>query len=353
MRYRLLTLLLITTILSACSYDVHVITPETPTDSVDSVAQTVTTTPVIKIEPSTETPIPPPTSTFTPEVSPPLPRSGGTSPIHFAPDGTYVDVIDSIAGGSSKTYSVDASKGQVMSISVKQRLEEDWAYVPIQVTGQDGTVLCPVKINTECTFWRGILPSTQEYLVKLSPINDITDFTMRVAINPPGMATQNFLFEDKYRQASFTYKDEFAPVRFPGPEISKTQPELSLEFIDTASYVNTNLIEAYFLFGSSRDASVVQSCTEPISFGGTENIVGDVMIHGVKFTKSEGGGVGAGNIYQQTYYRTAYQGACYEVTFFVHYANIGNYAPDSGIREFDQAALTQGFESILSSLIIQ
>ena len=355
MRYKLLVFLLVTTILSACSFNVEVGTPEVPTSTVavEPATPTDTATPFIQVVPATETPLPPPTFTFTPEPPPLQPVSGGVSQIHFAPNGTYVDVLDSIAGGSSKTYSVAASKGQVMSISVDQSSEGDWVYVPMQITGQDGAVLCPAKPNLECTFWRGVLPSTQTYLIKLSPANDIKDFSMRVAINPPGKETQNFLFEDMYRQVAFTYTDEFAPVRFPGADVSKIQPELSLKLIDTSFYLNTNLVEAYFLYGSSRDASVVQSCTQPGSFGGPENIVGDVSINGVTFTKSQGGGVGAGNIYEQTYYRAAYQGSCYEFTLFVHYGNIGNYSPDSGVKEFDQAALTQKFEDILSSLVIK
>jgi len=353
MRYKLLVFLLITTILSACSFNVQVGTPETSATVVEPATQTDTVTPIIQIVPATETPLPPPTFTFTPEPPPLQPAVGGIAPIHFAPNGTYVDVLDSIVGGASKTYSIAASKGQVMSISVDQSSEGDWVYVPIQITGQDGTVLCPAEPNLECTFWRGVLPSTQTYLVKLSPVNDINNFSMRVAINPPGKGIQDFQFEDMYRQVSFIYTDEFAPARYPGAGISKIQPELSLKLIDTSFYANTNLVEAYFLYGSSRDVGMVQTCTQPVSFGGPENIVGDVSINGVTFTKSQGSGVGAGNIYEQTYYRTVYQGSCYEFTFFVHYGNIGNYSPDSGVKEFDQAALTQKFEAILSSLIIK
>ena len=355
MRYRLFVFLLVATFLSACSFNVEVGTPEASATVIQQPASpTDTATPIIQVLPATETPLPPPTITFTPEPPPPpQPVTGGASAIHFAPGGTYVDVLDSLAGGSSKTYSLAASQGQVMSVSVRQSSEGDPVYVPMQIKGQDGTVLCPPKVNMECSFWRGKLPSTQTYLVTLSPINDITDFMMRVAINPPGQATQNFLYEDKYRQASFTYTDEFAPVRYPGADITKIQPEISLKLIDTSFYLNTNLSEAYFFFGSSRDAGVVQTCTQPVSFGGPENIVGDVAVNGVTFTKSQGGGIAAGNIYEQTYYRAAYQGSCYEITFFVHYGNIGNYAPDSGVKEFDQAALTQKFEDILSSLVIK
>ncbi|HKI55442.1 MAG TPA: hypothetical protein VJ987_15055, partial [Anaerolineales bacterium] len=117
MRYRLFVLILVTTILSACSFNVQIGTSEPTTVISTPATQTNTLTPEVQIPTSTDTPIPPPTFTFTPEAPPLKPVSGGATPIHFAPGGTYVDVIDSIAGGSSKAYSIAASQGQVMSVS--------------------------------------------------------------------------------------------------------------------------------------------------------------------------------------------------------------------------------------------
>ncbi|MFT3893068.1 MAG: hypothetical protein QM730_15675 [Anaerolineales bacterium] len=90
-----------------------------------------------------------------------------------------------------------------------------------------------------------------------------------------------------------------------------------------------------------------------LAASGPETVTGEVSVNGISFTRSEGSGVGAGNIYEQTYYRAAYQGSCYEVTFFVHSTNLGNYPADSGYREYDRAALTQKFEAILSTLVIR
>jgi len=274
-------------------------------------------------------------------------------PVKFSPNGTFVDVVDSILSGASKTYSISALKGQVMSISIHQGSAGDWVYIPILITEADGTVLCPQITNTECTFWRGALPSTQNYFVKITPANDALNFTLRVAINPPGVATQAFQYTSAKQNATFSYTDSFAPVRFPGPQVYKVDPEIALELVDSSFYVKTNLIEAYLLFGSTNDSSIVGGCTQPISFGGTENVVGDVNINGIKFVHSEGSGVGAGNIYEQIYHRAAYNGYCDEVTFYFHYANIGNYSPDSGVKEFNRDALMQKFESVLSTLVIK
>ncbi len=351
MHKKLVLLLLLFSV--ACTYQVQVITPE-PSTSLGGLATQPATLPPAE----TFTPIVAPSSTaasalptFTLTALPP--PVAGVYPIKFSPNGTYVDVVDSVLFGASKTYSISALKGQIMSISIHQSSEGDWVYIPIQISGADGAVLCPPIVNTECAFWRGALPATQNYLVKITPANAVLNFMLRVAINPPGVATQLFQFKSTRQNATFSYTDDFAPVRFPGSQVYKVEPEIALELVDSQFYVKTNLIEAYLLFGSTNDSSIVDTCARPISFGGTENVVGDVNINGIKFVHSEGSGVGAGNVYEQIYYRAVNNGYCDEVTFYFHYANIGNYSPDSGVKEFNRDALMEKFESVLSTLVIK
>jgi hypothetical protein len=312
-------------------------------------------TAVPPVETVTSIPMPSPTAIIVPPAftSTGLPQTTGIHPIKFSPNGTYADITDTIYAGSSRTYSIEASKGQVMSISVSQSPDGDWVYIPMQITGADGTVLCPPVVNTECTFWRGVLPATQNYFVKLIPVNDVVNFTMRVAVNPPGAATQSFQFNSAKQNAVFSYTDDFAPARFPGQQVSKVEPEIALELVDSQFYTKTNLVEAYLLFGSTNDSSAAANCTEPVSPGGAENVTGDVNINGIKFVRSERNGVGAGNIYEQIYHRAVSNGYCYEVTFYFHYGNIGNYDPSLGIKEFNRDALLQRFEAVLAALVIR
>ena len=235
-----------------------------------------------------------------------------------------------------------------MSVSIHQNEDVDWTYMIITVVGKDGARLC----DTDCQFWRGVLPSTQDYLLTVTAFGEAPDFVLRVAIDPPGTLTQSFVYENKYRNASLTYTDEFAPAHYPGSQVSRIPPELSLQYINLDSYLNTNLIEAYLLFGSSTDPQIVASCTQTNSFGGPETIVGETSINGVSFTKSQGSGVAAGNIYEQTYYRTVYNGTCFEITYYIHYGNIGNYTSGT-VSEFDRDALLQKFDRILSTLVLK
>jgi hypothetical protein len=337
MRYRLLIALTALT-LTACSFQMQVGSP------------TASETPlVLNLSPAASPPSTEPPGGITPAVQ----ENSAVTPIQFAPGGTYMDVVDSLQAGQSKTYSIDAMQGQVMSVSTRLAPFSSWTVIAMRIVGADGTVLCPTAEFMSCYFWRGALPATQTYWVTLMPEVDVEDFTLRVAINPPNTASQSFQFVSQDQIVSFAYTDEFAPVRLPEVYISKIMPEASLQLIDTAAYDKTNLIEAYFLFGVTNDPGIVASCTLPVSMGGEETVTGEVNINGILFTRSEAAGLGAGNIYEQIFHRAAHQGRCYEVTFFVHSANIGNYAPEAGIREFDRAALQQKFESLLSTLVIR
>jgi len=354
MRYRFLFFILLVS-LSACTFQTQIVTPETdlPTSMPQSFP-VLTSTPFSESNPLTVTPPPFPTSTFAPKIiasSLPVDPNSVTYPIRFPLNATYLDVVDSLSAGVSKTYSVSAAKGQVMSVSINQSREGDWAYIPMRITGADGTILCPAQTDHECEFWRGTLPSTQEYFITITPATDALNFTLRVVIPPLSASKQTFLYQNDY--AILSYTDEFAPARFHGAEVTKIAPELTLEFIDTNSYLNTNLLEVYFLFGSSSDGTLLQTCTQPVSLGGQENILGEENVNNIKFVYSKGGGVAAGNIYELTYYRAAYEGVCYEIMYFVHYGNIGAYSPELGVKEFDSLALMQTLRAVLSGIVIK
>jgi hypothetical protein len=49
----------------------------------------------------------------------------------------------------------------------------------------------------------------------------------------------------------------------------------------------------------------------------------------------------------------AFDNICYELTFFLHSANIGNFAPDSNITEYDPAVIDTALRGILSTFSIK
>jgi hypothetical protein len=312
---------------------------------------TVTTEIHPTIQPTAQVAIQP-TSDF-PTFTPPTAQPDQPNQIRFPANGTYADVTDYIPTGSSKTYIVNAMKGQVMSVSILPQIPSgNWGYIPMQVKGRDGSILCPQSANSECMFWRGALPASQDYFITLTPNGDVAQFVMRVAINPPGKDAQYFQFNNPSTGLSLTYPDTFAPA-IPVVGNYKITPELTLHFIDSKTYDKTNLSEMYLFVGSSSDAQMVATCTQPNqNGGGPEQVVGNEVVDGFTFVHSTSQGVGAGNIYEQEIYRMVNKNICYEVTYYLHSTNVGNYTPGT-VAEFDRNAITQKLYGVFSTFTIK
>ncbi len=333
--------------LAACSSPLPVPIQTTVIENTALPAESVQFTPIPTFTAEVQ-----PTASF-PTFTPPTALPGQPNVIQFAANGTYADITDAIAFGSSKTYSINAMKGQIMSISVLPQIPDGgWGYIPMQIKGADGSILCPQSADSDCMFWRGVLPSSQDYYVTLTPNGDVPKFVMRVAINPPGKDAQYFPYNNPVTGLSLTYPDTFAPA-IPVVGNYKIIPELALHLIDAGAYDKTNLSEVYLFISSTSDTQVVTTCTEPNqNGGGPEQVVGNEVVNGYTFVHSTSAGVGAGNIYEQEIYRMVNKNICYEVTYFIHSTNIGNYPPGI-VTEFDRNAITQKLYSVFSTFTIK
>ena len=295
-----------------------------------------------------DTSLPTPTliPTLTPELTP-TPQvasnpDANATRIRFAPNGTWVELNDSISANTSKRYILSAMQGQIMSVSIPQGLG-----FSIQVSGIDKKTLSdPLQ---SLPFWRGVLPSTQDYIVSVNSQVD-GPFTLRIAINPPGKVTQNFVFSDPRYLVSLSYSDEFAPTDIQIPVNLKGTPLLTLSFINSAFYSpRTNLSEAYLLLAATADPGIVSTCTQP-STQVAETVTGQVTINNHAFTRSEFSGAAAGNRYVQVTYRTVWADKCIEMVFLIHSTNIGNYPPGT-VVEFNLTALQSKFEAVLDTFL--
>jgi hypothetical protein len=279
-------------------------------------------------------------------------------PIQFDVNGTYQDlIVDGIPAGENRMFSVKAMKGQIMSIATWRQAGMD-NYIPqIQIKGADGTVLCP-KENSQCMFWRGILPSSQDYYLTFTADanSDAAGFIMRVAINPLGVDKQFFEYRNESTGVLLTYNDVFAPTGGLFDSYISTgnyiiQPDLILHLIDTKAFENTNLSAVYMTIGSTREAQLVQSCLDSDSIRQSEQTAGTETINGYEFSHTKREGVAAGNFGEQEIYRMVYGKSCYEIIYHIHSVNIGNYLPGS-VVEFDRSAVIKELSDIFSSFRI-
>ena len=306
----------------------------------------VATSNPVTINIDTNIPTPTPIPTSTPEASPTpnvvFDKNSNAYRIRFAPYTTWVEINDTISANASKRFILSAMSGQVMSVSIPQG-------PAFQVDIVDAAKNFLSDPHYQHSFWRGVLPATQDYTVIVgSQVSGA--FYLRIAVNPRGEATQNFDFVDSQYLVGISYTDEFAPANNQVPIDYKGIALFTLSYIDTpAYYPTTNLSEAYLLLNATTDPSIVTTCTQPSSLI-PEIVTGQVTVNSYNFTRSEFSGVAAGNNYDEIFYRTVWDKKCFEVVFFIHSTNIGNY-PSGTVIEFDRSALLKRFEAVLGTFL--
>jgi hypothetical protein len=306
---------------------------------------TTTSTPSIEYS-SGSTPTAGSTTTPRPYVTPvtPEPSEENADPIRiiFGEGDTTWTLEDGLKEGDINHFVLYALEGQTMSLIARPNGTQ------LTIQGEDGTILN--NIDDYNSFWRGVLPATQDYLIELDPTQSGADqvsdrFYINVAVAPPGQTQQFFAYTDRQAGFMLEYSDHFAVD--PSPDIAsptKGAIVLTLDFIGTDFYTDTNLSAAHIYVAVSHDPDVVNSCTEP----DLQEEIGDtVEVNGIAFQQSSFQGVGLGNIYERTNHRTENGDACYEIVFFLHYNSIGVF-PDGSVREFDASQIRQLMHEVLN-----
>jgi len=290
----------------------------------------------------TPTLIPTPTEELSPTPEVFYDAQANADRVRYAPNATWVEISGTLPANSTKHFVLAALQGQVMSVSVLQG-----PAFPIEVAGADKKVLSDASLPRP--FWRGALPSSQDYFITIES-RAAGPFTLRIAINPPGQATQNFSFYDPAYVVALGYNDEFAPLDWQFTLSTKGTPLVTLYLIDPSLYYpHTNLGEAAVLLAATADPAIVSTCTQP-STQPVETLTGQETVNGYTFTRSEVTGAAAGNIYDQIIYRTVWRNKCFEVVFVIHSSPIGNY-PAGTVVEFDRNDLLKKFEDVLATFL--
>lgn len=108
----------------------------------------------------------------------------------------------------------------------------------------------------------------------------------------------------------------------------------------------TNFGDAWLTVGASSDPQAVLDCTKNLQ--GRESTTTPVIIGTTTYQQLLFTGVGAGNIYDTTSYRTVKDGMCYAVEYTIHYGNIHNY-PTGKVQEFDEQKVATALDEVARS----
>ena len=111
----------------------------------------------------------------------------------------------------------------------------------------------------------------------------------------------------------------------------------------------TNFADATLTVGASKDATAVMQCLTSNMTDGPITATSTETINGVVFTVLPSSGVGAGNIYDTTSYRTVHNGKCYAVEYTIHSSQLGNYPTQYNLQQFDPAPLKDVLNRIVGT----
>ena len=262
--------------------------------------------------------------------------------IQFQQGATAATLEDSLESGEKKRYVLYAFAGQTMRVFVEP------LGLHLRIWGENGTVLRTE--DDHLTFWRGELLVTQEYLIQVAlpwkdPVEGKWGFRLSVLINPRGEAIQWRTYRDEEHGLELKYSDYFVEsTPPPAVPLIKGNLVLSLTFVGSEYFENTNLRDVYFMVGTSADTDIVADCVA--RKGRYERVLGEEIVNSITFHKGAFTEGATGSFYRSEIYRTLHRDTCYEVAFLIHYHNIGGYDPESGIKRFDREAVLQKLREV-------
>lgn len=115
----------------------------------------------------------------------------------------------------------------------------------------------------------------------------------------------------------------------------------------------TNFADASLTVGASANGVDVAQCVTSASGIGPAVTTSTAIINGVAFTTFNSTGVGAGNLYETTSYRTLHAGQCYAVEYTIHSGQIGNYPAEYNLKPLDEAKLKDVLDRIVGTFKFQ
>jgi hypothetical protein len=299
----------------------------TPTSTSAVVVPSPTATHTAAAPDPTPTPLPP-----TPTPEPPPTR------ILFARNATSATVTDTLQPMGADRYVLRALAGQILIVDIAAPHP-----VLLYVWGADSTVLKSDMEGT--THWQGTLASTQDYFVELVSTGPEIEYQMTVTIpelvapTPAWNVYRNaeYHFEIQY-PADLQVKVDCAPAALMGDAI------VGFWLTGTQYYTGTNLAQACVMVGVGQNEEARTTCLTPTV--PHKESMGTKEINSVVFYQSSRVEGAAGNVYDVTWYRTLYDGACYEIALYLHSHNMGVYEPGT-VSEFDRETVIDRLTQVL------
>lgn len=153
-----------------------------------------------------------------------------------------------------------------------------------------------------------------------------------------------------YNNATYGFQFEYPlSMNFVTPSYASLQDKIVQVQIGKNQHPNTNFGDASVAI-SAQSAKSLADCLKLTPPENGDGFKTKVKIDGADFFMTKSSGVGAGNLYESTVFRTikSVGGACIEINQTIHTSNIGNY-PAGTVTEVNKADVQAKLDAILNS----
>lgn len=181
--------------------------------------------------------------------------------------------------------------------------------------------------------------------------NKIEDYQAKLRASFTAMtARQTVVFEKKYKSEgygfNFLYPRNYLFNNNLGRQY-KTNNILAEVSLPEIYFAGTNLAEASFMVGVSRNEEIIASCLENLP--GEEKQAETKIINDIEYSVFKALEPAAGNRYETTSYRAVQDDSCYEAVELLHWSEITNY-PAGAVKEFDYPSVKLKLDGMLNTL---
>ncbi len=119
--------------------------------------------------------------------------------------------------------------------------------------------------------------------------------------------------------------------------------------IPTGSYLKTNFKLGYTYVAVS-DSGISQAVCYGFNLGDEESkMIKNKTFNGINYKYYRQAGAAAGTFTSDEIYHTFQNNRCYEITITTWFSNIGNYEPESGVKEANEAEINSRLQIVLNT----
>lgn len=258
-------------------------------------------------------------------------------PIHYDMNkDIWVNMPKTVENGKPAFLRFSGVEGQEIYINTKYEASFIGGWIEETKIFDRSGELIEASFTHDLGGWGGKLPSTQEYLISLIPVDDQkAEFTLQFVNIPPRQESGYFTYVDEQNGFEITYaQDDFIPV---GNDI----PNYHVFSIamDTDTYFPNTILQMSHLA-----LLVSPECIEPYD----PDYAVNETFNGIVFKKFDWHDAATGTEADLVFYTTTHNDQCYQFSIRTLYMRVDKF-PDTDKKDFSRSVLYTKYYRLMNT----